>query len=131
LMGWKSQDYETGTFFTFFSFPPFGIVCGQADQPRRLVKIINDYSLQTSLSQGCVEVLKADVIGLNKRLYSDQRGVIRVDQYTVDHTTQSTVLGCQNNKYFVVFVCRHTYYEQDLVKLMGTFVFSFHLCTFF
>jgi len=85
----------------------------------RLVKIINDYSLQTSLSQGCVEVLKADVIALNKRLYVDQRAAIRIDQNTVDHTTQSTVLGCQKKKNFVVFVCRHTYYEQDLIKLMG------------
>jgi hypothetical protein len=33
----------------------------------RLVKIISDYLLQTSLSHGCNDVMKADVITLNER----------------------------------------------------------------
>lgn len=48
----------------------------------RLVKIINDYLLHTSLSQGCSEVLKADVITLNKRLHTQCRRAIRIDNST-------------------------------------------------
>jgi hypothetical protein len=85
----------------------------------RLVKIINDYLLQTSLSQGCCEVLKADVITLTKRLNATQKTARRIDPTTKDQVSQSSVLGSLKKKSLVVFMCHHAYYETDLVKLIA------------
>jgi len=83
----------------------------------RLVKIINDYLLQTSLSQGCKEVLKADVITLSHRLYKGNRKAIRVEQDARCSISNVPILNAQKKKSVVVFFCNHIYVEDELVKL--------------
>jgi len=85
----------------------------------RLVKIINDYLLQTSLSQGCKEVLKADVITLSHRLHKGNRRAIRVEQDSRCAISNAPILNAQKKKPVVVFFCNHVYAEDELLKLTG------------
>lgn len=85
----------------------------------RLVKIINDYLLHTSLSQGCSEVLKADVITLNKRLHTQSRRAIRIDNSTTSLLSNQTLVGGGSRKKNVIaFFCNHTYHEEELAKII-------------
>jgi len=85
----------------------------------RLVKIINDYLLHTSLSQGCSEVLKADVITLNKRMHAQSRRAIRIDSGTTSLLSSQPIIGSTSRKKAVIaFFCNHAYYEEELVKMM-------------
>jgi len=85
----------------------------------RLVKIINDYLLQTSLSQGCCEVLKADVITLSHRLYKGNRRAIRVEQDARCTSSNVSIISASKKKNVVVFFCNHIFFEDELIKLSG------------
>jgi len=85
----------------------------------RLVKIINDYLLQTSLSQGCKEVLKADVITLSHRLHKGNRRAIRVEQDARCAISNTPILIAQKKKSVVAFFCNHIYTEEELLKITG------------
>jgi len=88
----------------------------------RLVKIINDYLLHTSLSQGCNEVLKADVITLNKRMHTQSRRAIRIDPSTSSLISEQSIIGnaASRKRDVIAFFCNHTYFEDELVKHMLT-----------
>eukprot|EP01126_Amoeba_proteus_P049870 TRINITY_DN5851_c0_g1_i16.p1 TRINITY_DN5851_c0_g1~~TRINITY_DN5851_c0_g1_i16.p1 ORF type:complete len:820 (+),score=181.45 TRINITY_DN5851_c0_g1_i16:313-2772(+) len=86
----------------------------------RLVKIINDYLLQTSLSQGCREILKADVITLNKKMHMQCRRPIRIDSNTTSLLSNQPIIGpASRKKNVIAFFCNHTYLEEELVKLIA------------
>jgi len=57
----------------------------------RLVKIIFDYNLQTSLREGCKEVLKADCVILAGRLYDGNRKGLRIGDTTRCPTCNSSI----------------------------------------
>jgi hypothetical protein len=83
------------------------------------VKIINDYLLHTSLSQGCSEVLKADVITLNKRMHTQSRRAVRIDNSTTSLLSNQSILGGNSRKKNVIaFFCNHAYHEEELAKLI-------------
>ncbi len=59
----------------------------------KLIKIISDYHLQLSLKEGCEQILKSDVVGLEKRLNKVQRRATRVDGKTRCALTGAPVVG--------------------------------------
>ena len=59
----------------------------------KLIKIISDYHLQLSLKEGCEQILKSDVVGLEKRLNKVQRRATRVDAKTRCALTGAPVVG--------------------------------------
>lgn len=59
----------------------------------KLIKIISDYHLQLSLKEGCEQILKSDVVGLEKRLNKLQRRATRVDGKTRCALTGAPVVG--------------------------------------
>ena len=59
----------------------------------KLIKIISDYHLQMSLKAGCEQILKTDVVGLEKRLNKVQRRATRIDCKTRCALTGAAVVG--------------------------------------
>jgi len=59
----------------------------------KLIKIMSDYHLQLSLKEGCEQILKTDVVGLEKRLHKLQRRATRLDATTRCGLTGAPVVG--------------------------------------
>lgn len=85
----------------------------------RLVKIIGDYNLQTSLKEGCKDVLKADCKILSKRLYSGLRKGMRVDPQSVKCSLCSNPVMRSTKYKTIVFFCGHTYHQKCIEDLDG------------
>lgn len=82
----------------------------------RLVKIINDYLLQKSLSEGCKEVLNADVIRLSRRLYQAKTRGVRIDFSNRCGVSNQPILNAAKKRPIVQFFCGHSYYRHELIN---------------
>eukprot|EP01128_Nolandella_sp_AFSM9_P007906 TRINITY_DN448_c2_g1_i1.p1 TRINITY_DN448_c2_g1~~TRINITY_DN448_c2_g1_i1.p1 ORF type:complete len:900 (+),score=188.05 TRINITY_DN448_c2_g1_i1:24-2702(+) len=82
----------------------------------RLVKIISDYLLQKSLSEGCKEVLNADVINLSNRLYTSKTRGVRIDYRNRCGITETPILNAVKKRPIIQFFCGHSYYRADLIN---------------
>eukprot|EP01130_Rhizamoeba_saxonica_P017976 TRINITY_DN8871_c0_g1_i1.p1 TRINITY_DN8871_c0_g1~~TRINITY_DN8871_c0_g1_i1.p1 ORF type:complete len:860 (+),score=172.89 TRINITY_DN8871_c0_g1_i1:30-2609(+) len=82
----------------------------------RLVKIINDYMLETSLSEGCKEILKEDCTALSNRLYTSSRKATRVEIKTTRCLICRGVLVGDFKKTMGItsYFCGHSYHTQCL-----------------
>jgi hypothetical protein len=85
----------------------------------RLVKIINDYLLQMSLSQGCQEVLKADVITLVNRLNRGNKKAVRIEPDAKCALSNTPLVNASKKKPVVVFFCNHAYVQDELLKALA------------
>ncbi|CAG2182969.1 unnamed protein product [Oppiella nova] len=89
-----------------------------------LVKILQDYNLQTELEDGCRRVLVSDCYSLLQKLNRQhRRGVAIEDDYLCQ--------GCQRKIFareisyasdIIVFNCRHIFHENCLLATTGEFV---------
>lgn len=89
-----------------------------------LVKILQDYNLQTSLEDGCRRVLVSDCFSLLQKLNRQQkRGLSLSDDFLCN--------GCQRKIFareiryasdIVMFNCRHVFHENCLLATSGEFV---------
>lgn len=77
----------------------------------KLVKIINDYTLQTSLSEGCRDVLKADCVILANKLYEGLRQGHHIDDLTKCSICNTTIFSLKKRVGIVVFFCRHIFHQ--------------------
>ena len=82
----------------------------------KLIKIISDYHLQMSLKEGCEQILKSDVVGLEKRLDRVQRRASRIDSRTRCALTGAPVVGGEDSMLLWPYA--------DLVVLHGGRVFQ-------
>jgi vacuolar protein sorting-associated protein 41 len=80
----------------------------------RLVKIIYDYNLQTTLKEGCTEVLKADCKFLADKLIMGLRRGMKVDTSARCPTCSLLVGDTKQQASLVVFFCGHTYHQKCL-----------------
>lgn len=83
----------------------------------RLVKIISDYNLQTSLREGCNDILKQDCVDLSLRLNRQQRRALRVERLTCA-TCQADIEPAKSSAVqadaVVAFFCQHSYHARCL-----------------
>eukprot|EP01119_Soliformovum_irregulare_P019120 TRINITY_DN5998_c0_g1_i1.p1 TRINITY_DN5998_c0_g1~~TRINITY_DN5998_c0_g1_i1.p1 ORF type:complete len:882 (+),score=254.78 TRINITY_DN5998_c0_g1_i1:60-2705(+) len=80
----------------------------------RLVKIISDYNLQMSLREGCKEVLKADCVDLEERLYRGKRRGLKVEEDMRCAICAANVITSKSQTGIIVFFCRHLYHSKCL-----------------
>lgn len=80
----------------------------------RLVKIIYDYNLQTTLKEGCTEVLKADCKFLADKLILGLRRGMKVDPHSRCPTCSAPVGDPKQKATVVHFFCGHTYHQKCL-----------------
>lgn len=86
----------------------------------RLVKIISDYNLQMSLREGCNVILKADCVGLGKRLHAGQNAGMKVGTQTKCASCTSQVVPAKEQGNIVVFFCSHVYHQRCLRSARGS-----------
>jgi len=80
----------------------------------RLVKIISDYNLQTSLREGCNVILKADCVSLAKRLNAGQNAAMRVSTHSKCASCAAPVVPAKDQGGLVIFFCTHVYHQRCL-----------------
>jgi hypothetical protein len=81
----------------------------------RLVKIISDYNLQTSLLEGCNSILKADVVSLEERMLRARRTAVHLPR-TVCASCSTPIVDTKTAALVVVFFCSHAYHATCLVS---------------
>ncbi len=79
-----------------------------------LVKMLQDYTLQVSIREGCKNIVVSDCFDLHKRLVRMQRSGICVDDNLLCSVCHQKVLIKNNNNNVLVFYCRHTFHEKCL-----------------
>eukprot|EP01120_Amphizonella_sp_Union-15-10_P003630 TRINITY_DN1403_c0_g1_i1.p1 TRINITY_DN1403_c0_g1~~TRINITY_DN1403_c0_g1_i1.p1 ORF type:complete len:882 (-),score=190.64 TRINITY_DN1403_c0_g1_i1:13-2658(-) len=83
----------------------------------RLVKILFDYNLQTSLREGCKDVLKADCVKLGRKLYDGNRRGLKVSENARCSTCNNSIFSKQREKgRMIVFFCHHVFHENCVVQ---------------
>lgn len=83
-----------------------------------LVKILQDYSMQTSMWFQCKKILSSDVIALSKKQHEVHTKPICVNEETVCCACERPVLNSANadtsNLEISAFLCRHTFHASCL-----------------
>jgi len=82
----------------------------------RLVKIINDYLLQTSLSEGCREIFNKDCLALQQKLFSNLRTPMRMEPNKKRCSSCNGQIVSQTKKItgVISFYCGHSYHQHCL-----------------
>ncbi|XP_054157899.1 vacuolar protein sorting-associated protein 41 homolog [Oppia nitens] len=89
-----------------------------------LVRILQDYNLQTELEDGCRRVLVSDCYSLLQKLNRVHKRGLLVDEDYICHGCQRKVFA-REIRYasdIIVFNCRHVFHETCLLTTTGEFV---------
>jgi vacuolar protein sorting-associated protein 41 len=81
----------------------------------RLVKIISDFNLQSSLRKDCNRILQSDCADLSLRLFRQQRRGQRVDQF-VECALCGGRLVCAKPWSIIAFECHHVYHQRCFLR---------------
>lgn len=81
----------------------------------RLVKIISDYNLQSSLRKDCNRILQSDCADLSLRLFRQQRRGMRVDKFYECALCGGRVVSAKPWS-VVSFQCKHVYHQRCLLR---------------